>query len=43
MGEAGVRHVALYIGAHDDPSPMPALTRQALDRFAPVMERLRAR
>lgn len=39
---AGVEHVSLYIGEHDDPSPLPALTPEALDRFAPVFEALRA-
>jgi alkanesulfonate monooxygenase SsuD/methylene tetrahydromethanopterin reductase-like flavin-dependent oxidoreductase (luciferase family) len=42
LGEAGIRHVALYLGAADDPSPYPALTAPALDRFAAVMQALEA-
>ena len=38
MGGAGLRHLALYLGTDDDTSPMPALTRRALDRFEAVME-----
>jgi len=37
IGEAGVRHLALYVGAEDDTSPYPALTAPVLDRFAAVM------
>lgn len=40
MGSAGLRHLALYVGADDDRSPMPALTSPALARFAAVMEAL---
>ncbi len=43
MGEAGLRHIALYPGADDDPSPLPALTDRALDRLVPIMELLAAR
>jgi alkanesulfonate monooxygenase SsuD/methylene tetrahydromethanopterin reductase-like flavin-dependent oxidoreductase (luciferase family) len=42
LGEAGIGHVALYVGADDDPSPYPALTAPVLDRFAAVMEALDA-
>jgi hypothetical protein len=42
LGEAGISHVALYVGASDDPSPYPALTAPVLDRFAAVMEALDA-
>jgi alkanesulfonate monooxygenase SsuD/methylene tetrahydromethanopterin reductase-like flavin-dependent oxidoreductase (luciferase family) len=42
MSEAGVRHVSLYIGTDEDPSPLPALTPRALERFAPVLEALGA-
>jgi hypothetical protein len=43
MGEAGLAHVAVYLGTDDDPSPLPALTPQGLERFAPVLEALGAR
>ena len=42
MGAAGLVHVAVYVGTDDDPSPLPALTQQALERFAPVLEVLAA-
>jgi alkanesulfonate monooxygenase SsuD/methylene tetrahydromethanopterin reductase-like flavin-dependent oxidoreductase (luciferase family) len=42
LGAAGINHVALYLGAADDPSPYPALTAAVLDRFAAVMEALDA-
>jgi hypothetical protein len=32
----------LYVGADDDPSPIPALTHETLERFAPLLETLRA-
>jgi alkanesulfonate monooxygenase SsuD/methylene tetrahydromethanopterin reductase-like flavin-dependent oxidoreductase (luciferase family) len=38
IGGAGVSHISMYIGADDDPSPLPALTAAALERFAPVLE-----
>lgn len=38
MAGAGLAHVAVYLGIADDPSPLPALTPQALERFAPVLE-----
>ena len=39
---AGLAHLTLYVGAEDDPSPLPALTAETLDRFAPVLEAIRA-
>ena len=39
---AGISHVTLYVGAHDDPSPLPALTRPTLDLFEPILGALRA-
>jgi alkanesulfonate monooxygenase SsuD/methylene tetrahydromethanopterin reductase-like flavin-dependent oxidoreductase (luciferase family) len=40
MGAAGLAHLTLYVGADEDPSPLPALTAPVLDRFAAVMEAL---
>lgn len=42
IADAGVSHVSLYLGTDDDPSPLPALTPRALERFAPALERLGA-
>ncbi|MGA2514199.1 MAG: LLM class flavin-dependent oxidoreductase [Candidatus Limnocylindrales bacterium] len=42
LGAAGLQHLALYVGEADDPSPLPALTSAALERFAPLFEELRA-
>jgi alkanesulfonate monooxygenase SsuD/methylene tetrahydromethanopterin reductase-like flavin-dependent oxidoreductase (luciferase family) len=42
MADAGLRHLTLYVGADDDPSPIPALTHETLERFAPLLETLRA-
>lgn len=42
MHEAGLRHLTLYVGDTDDPSPMPALRRETLERFAPFLEAIRA-
>jgi len=39
---AGVRHVTLYLGDADDPSPLPAVTRAMLERFEPFLAALRA-
>jgi hypothetical protein len=39
---AGLRHLTLYVGDADDPSPLPALTRATPERFAPFLEVLRA-
>lgn len=39
---AGLRHMTFYIGAPDEPSRFPALTPRALERFAPVLEAIRA-
>ena len=36
----GLAHLSCYVGHPDDPSPYPALTRAALDRWAAVMEAL---
>ena len=40
--DAGVSHLTLYPGAADDPSPLPALTDEMLDRFGPFLEAIRA-
>jgi alkanesulfonate monooxygenase SsuD/methylene tetrahydromethanopterin reductase-like flavin-dependent oxidoreductase (luciferase family) len=40
--DAGLDHLTLYVGAEDDPSPLPALTGETLTRFAPVLEAIRA-
>jgi len=42
LGAAGLRHLTLYVGEADDPSPLPALTGATLERFAPMFEALRA-
>jgi alkanesulfonate monooxygenase SsuD/methylene tetrahydromethanopterin reductase-like flavin-dependent oxidoreductase (luciferase family) len=42
MNDAGLEHLTLYVGLDGDPSPVPALTREALDLFAPLFEALRA-
>ncbi len=42
MHEAGLRHLTLYVGDADDPSPTPALRRETLERFAPFLEAIRA-
>ena len=39
---AGVRHLTFYIGAADDPSPLPALTDATLAAFEPFLEAIRA-
>jgi alkanesulfonate monooxygenase SsuD/methylene tetrahydromethanopterin reductase-like flavin-dependent oxidoreductase (luciferase family) len=39
---AGVQHLTMYIGTADDPSPLPALTDETLDRFAPYLDAIRA-
>ena len=39
---AGLRHLTLYAGVADDPSPLPALTNETLDRLGPYVEALRA-
>ena len=41
MRAAGLRHLTLYVGDVDDPSPMPALTGATLERFAPFLEAIR--
>jgi alkanesulfonate monooxygenase SsuD/methylene tetrahydromethanopterin reductase-like flavin-dependent oxidoreductase (luciferase family) len=40
--DAGVEHLTLYVGTAEDPSPLPALTDETLDRFAPFLEAIRA-
>jgi len=40
--DAGLAHLTFYVGVEDDPSPLPALTSEALGRFAPVLEAIRA-
>jgi alkanesulfonate monooxygenase SsuD/methylene tetrahydromethanopterin reductase-like flavin-dependent oxidoreductase (luciferase family) len=42
MSEAGLEHLTLYVGLDGDPSPIPALSRETLDLFAPLFEALRA-
>ncbi len=39
---AGLRHMTFHVGAPDDPSRLPALTSSMLERFAPVLEAIRA-
>ena len=39
---AGIAHLTFYIGAVDDPSPLPALTDETLAMFAPFLEAIRA-
>jgi alkanesulfonate monooxygenase SsuD/methylene tetrahydromethanopterin reductase-like flavin-dependent oxidoreductase (luciferase family) len=38
----GIAHLTFYVGAADDPSPLPALTEDTLDRFAPFLEAIKA-
>jgi alkanesulfonate monooxygenase SsuD/methylene tetrahydromethanopterin reductase-like flavin-dependent oxidoreductase (luciferase family) len=40
MAGAGLRDISLYVGSDDDPSPLPALTPRALERFAPLLAAL---
>ena len=40
--DAGLRHLTLYVGDPDDPSKLPALTAPLLERFAPLLEAIRA-
>ncbi|HEY3336396.1 MAG TPA: LLM class flavin-dependent oxidoreductase [Candidatus Limnocylindrales bacterium] len=42
IGVAGVSHLTFYVGAADDPSPLPALTDETLDRFGPFLDAIRA-
>jgi alkanesulfonate monooxygenase SsuD/methylene tetrahydromethanopterin reductase-like flavin-dependent oxidoreductase (luciferase family) len=42
MHEAGIAHLTMYVGAADDPSPLPALTEETLGRLAPFLEAIRA-
>jgi hypothetical protein len=41
FAEAGLRHMTFYIGAPDDPSRYPALTRATLASFGPLLEAIR--
>ena len=38
----GIEHLTCFIGDEDDVHKYPALTAGALDRFAPILEALRA-
>ncbi len=40
--EAGISHLTVFIGDEEDGHVYPALTARALERFAPVLEALRA-
>jgi alkanesulfonate monooxygenase SsuD/methylene tetrahydromethanopterin reductase-like flavin-dependent oxidoreductase (luciferase family) len=40
--DAGLAHLTFFVGAEGDPSPLPALTAETLERFAPVLEAIRA-
>jgi alkanesulfonate monooxygenase SsuD/methylene tetrahydromethanopterin reductase-like flavin-dependent oxidoreductase (luciferase family) len=42
MHAAGLRHLTLYVGEEDDPSPLPALNPRTLDALAPFLDALRA-
>jgi alkanesulfonate monooxygenase SsuD/methylene tetrahydromethanopterin reductase-like flavin-dependent oxidoreductase (luciferase family) len=42
MRAAGLRHLTVYVGDADDPSPTPALRRDTLERFVPFLEAIRA-
>jgi alkanesulfonate monooxygenase SsuD/methylene tetrahydromethanopterin reductase-like flavin-dependent oxidoreductase (luciferase family) len=42
LAEAGLHHVACFIGDPTDDHLFPALTESALDAFVPVIERLRS-
>jgi alkanesulfonate monooxygenase SsuD/methylene tetrahydromethanopterin reductase-like flavin-dependent oxidoreductase (luciferase family) len=41
LADAGLEHLACFIGEETDDHLFPALTESALDRFVPVFERLR--
>ena len=38
----GITHLTFYVGAADDPSPLPALTDDTLGRFEPFLEAIRS-
>ncbi|MEI7743068.1 MAG: LLM class flavin-dependent oxidoreductase [Chloroflexota bacterium] len=38
---SGLRHLTFYIGHPDDPSRLPALVPEMLERFAPLLEAIR--
>ena len=42
LRDAGLSHLTFFVGAEGDPSPLPALTAGTLERFAPVLEAIRA-
>jgi alkanesulfonate monooxygenase SsuD/methylene tetrahydromethanopterin reductase-like flavin-dependent oxidoreductase (luciferase family) len=39
---AGVADLTFYVGTADDPSPLPALTEDTLERFEPFLQAIRA-
>lgn len=43
MSTAGLRHLTLYVGEADDPSPLPALTQRRLAWLAPLVDSLAGR
>jgi hypothetical protein len=43
LAEAGVAHLTCFIGDPTEDHEFPALTSGALERFVPVIERLRGR
>jgi len=40
--EAGLAHMTCFVGDEDDPTAYPSLTERSLERFAPILEALRA-
>ncbi|MEO5964002.1 MAG: LLM class flavin-dependent oxidoreductase [Candidatus Limnocylindrales bacterium] len=42
INAAGIAHLTCYVGAADDPSPLPALTDETLAMFAPFLDAIRA-
>ncbi len=42
FADAGLRHLTVHVGDPDDPSKLPALTHQMLERFGRVLEAIRA-
>jgi alkanesulfonate monooxygenase SsuD/methylene tetrahydromethanopterin reductase-like flavin-dependent oxidoreductase (luciferase family) len=40
--DAGLSHLTFFVGTDDDPSPLPALTAETLERFAPFLEAIRS-
>ena len=39
--DAGLSHLTFFVGDEGDPSPLPALTAETLERFVPVLEAIR--